>query len=663
MRFCDNAEAFRVLRAMALGTGFDIAARQSKSSEYGEFRCRKGGRVKGSTTGKCDCPFMIKTSRSPLGGVYIRMDDSLCLTHNHPLEPEHYAHMLLPTDVENMITELSRSGIKPVQIMKFLEARGIRLSSLQIQWITKKHRVLDFDNETENLRIMMEGMEGSLVRFFQASVAGEEHRWGALTCTAEELQNLKVYGDVIFLDGTYCNLKMKWEVVPVTCITTDGNLASGGVFYGAMANESVYGWLLSELWELKSHDEVRWCTVVTDEDVAFLAAFRSFNLDAIRNGHNTGLRHILCAFHKERNFESALMRCGMSKSERVKAKELFKTICYCPHREYVDHCAAELRSMNEKLAKYMNREIDPLLGNFSRAYLSDVHAIGFNTTSPAESMNRLLKHGLSGTPTLAASRSHFISVIHDHDQNSVFKLARRRRPVIAKGWVPYDIYRFVGRKTADAIMHECEQRKRIEIILKQGQWDGDFDPRDLSQQDIGNLVFLARDMRRPDLVYELTIEACQCGLLQFRGIPCSHILLLYDRLAMDFPKHLIHFRWCYAKDAGREPVTEGPDILDGREAEVLIAKGNEDSARQRYNVMFGLGKQLASRASQDKELAERYTQTLRQLLQELIELPPAASLQIEHQNASKDEERPIIDVVDTLGRPKGRPKTKRLGRS
>ena len=665
MRFGDNAEAFRVLRSMALGAGFDIAARQSKSSEYGEFRCRKGGRVKGGTTGKCDCPFLIKTSPSPFGGIYIRLDDSLCLTHNHALEPDHYAHLLLPTDVEDMIAELSRSGIKPVQIMKFLEARGLRLSSLQVQWITKRHRVLDFENETEQLELMMKGLDGSFVKFYRATVANEEHRWGALTCTGTELENLKAYGDVIFLDGTYCNLKKKWEVVPITCITTDGNLASGGIFYGAMSNEMVYKWLLSELWELRMRDGgVRWRTVVTDEDTAFVAAFREFNLWALRNGHNTFLRHVLCAFHKERNFDSQLVRCGMSKSERGRAKELFKDICYCPHRGHVDTCTAELRSMNAKLGKYMSKEIDPLLGNFSRAYLSDVHALGFNTTSPAESMNRLLKHGLSGIPSLVASRRHFVTVLHDHDQNVVLKLARRRHPVIAKGWVPSDLYRFIGRKTADAIMHECRQRNRIEITLKQGQWVGEFSPQSLAPQDIARLVFLARDMDKRDLVYELTINACQCGLLQFRGIPCSHILQLYEKLCMEFPKHLIHCRWCrnVDTDEGAAPYAEGLDISDESQ-EAQAPKEDTDSSKQRYNVVFGLAKQIASRASRNKEVAERCIRTLRGLLHEMIELPPEDASEYTDESAPRNQEpRDIVDVVDAIGRPKGRPRTKRLGR-
>ena len=113
LRFTDNTEAYQVLRSMAWGAGFDIAARQSKKSDYGEFRCRKGGRVKGDTTGKCDCPFIIKTSTSPLGDVYVRVDDSLVLSHNHPLEPERYGHLLLPRKLEKLYMNCTSLELSP----------------------------------------------------------------------------------------------------------------------------------------------------------------------------------------------------------------------------------------------------------------------------------------------------------------------------------------------------------------------------------------------------------------------------------------------------------------------------------------------------------------------------------------------------------------------
>ena len=181
MVFADNNEAFSALRNLALRAGFDIATRQTKSRLYGEFHCRLGGRARGETTGKTGCPFRSKTQHRMSGGVSIRIDDSLCLEHNHELDPAHYARFPLPTEVTDLVVDLSRSGIKPVQIMKFMEQRGIAISGLDIQWLTKRNRVLRFEGETDDLIRLMVDSDGSLVKVFEARIGEETHRWGVLT--------------------------------------------------------------------------------------------------------------------------------------------------------------------------------------------------------------------------------------------------------------------------------------------------------------------------------------------------------------------------------------------------------------------------------------------------------------------------------------------------
>lgn len=661
LRFADNGEAFRVLRTKAWGAGFDLASRQSTLLEYGEFRCTKGGRVRGRKTAKCDCPFVIKTSMSPMGEVYIRMDASLCVEHNHDLDPGQYVHKLLPSEVEELASEMWRSGVKPVQIMKFMQARGIMVSTLQVQWMVRKQRIVEFENQTEHLAALMKESPGSLVEPFEATVDKQKHRWGMLTFTADELENLERYGDVLFIDGTYSNLRLKWEIIPITGITTDGNLCCCGVFYAAMTNETILGWLLSKLWQLKRNDVVKWRTVITDEDAAFLAAFRELNLWGLRNGYDIGLSHVLCAFHKERNFESALVKSGLTKGERATAKDLFRIICYCPHRGYVDHCVQELNAMNERLKKYLDKEINPLLGNFSRAYLRHVHALGYNTTSPSESMNRLLKHGLAGRPTLAESRQHFNIVLADHGRTSRAKVLRRRHPVLEKGWVPAEIYRFIGRKTAEGIMKEIEKAKEVDIDIKEGQWEGMFNPQEVSFEDVVKLVFVAREPGRNGHAYDLTTSGCECGLLTFRGIPCCHLLSLHKKLGWEFPRQLIHARWCLREPRQMDTEPWGEDRSNEETHQTPASETIEGTVQQRYNMLFGLAKQLASRASRNRELAERYCQGLRAMLAEMIALPPETFGGIS--GPEEDEAQPtIIDVVDIVGQPKGRPKGKRLGR-
>ena len=59
--------------------------------------------MRGRSTRKCNCPFVIKTSTNPLGEVFIRLDDSLCVQHNHALDPDKYMHKFLPREIEDYV--------------------------------------------------------------------------------------------------------------------------------------------------------------------------------------------------------------------------------------------------------------------------------------------------------------------------------------------------------------------------------------------------------------------------------------------------------------------------------------------------------------------------------------------------------------------------------
>ena len=55
--------------------------------------------------------------------------------------------------------------------------------------------------------------------------------------------------------------------------------------------------------------------------------------------------------------------------------------------------------------------------HFARSEMNGIEANGYNTSSPGESMNNLLKQGLSSAMTLRESREHFDHVLDSHEQN------------------------------------------------------------------------------------------------------------------------------------------------------------------------------------------------------------------------------------------------------
>ena len=98
--FDNNKELYDHLKVIANREGFDLASRQPLSSPYGMFYCRKKGRIKREKTNKCGCCFQFKSTNIN-GKIRIRIDASLELLHNRPLNPSIYSHKLLPDDQRN----------------------------------------------------------------------------------------------------------------------------------------------------------------------------------------------------------------------------------------------------------------------------------------------------------------------------------------------------------------------------------------------------------------------------------------------------------------------------------------------------------------------------------------------------------------------------------
>ena len=87
------------------------------------------------------------------------------------------------------------------------------------------------------------------------------------------------------------------------------------------------------------------------------------------------------------------MGCQESASKADRSREdLFKIVCYSPHRKACDDAIQGIEQLSPKLASYVAKHVKPLLTRFARAYLGDVFTKGYNTTSPAESHNNIIKN-------------------------------------------------------------------------------------------------------------------------------------------------------------------------------------------------------------------------------------------------------------------------------
>ena len=131
--------------------------------------------------------------------------------------------------------------------------------------------------------------------------------------------------------------------------------------------------------------------LVTDEDSAYLPALKDFKA----MHPNIEIKHILCAEHKIKNFEIKLQKTSLTKNKKQIARNLFYKICYSDSELVVDQSIKGLFDLDDfQLKKYMQKHIIPSLCKFSYAKIKKFWN-GINTTSIAESRNRMIKKRLT----------------------------------------------------------------------------------------------------------------------------------------------------------------------------------------------------------------------------------------------------------------------------
>lgn len=212
-----------------------------------------------------------------------------------------------------------------------------------------------------------------------------------LTFTIDDIVNLRLYGDVIFVDGTNVPNKLIWQCFPLTVVDENLSLQCGGVLFTARATHDIFEWFLScysELMESKKIGrEIK--TIISDEDPSFMKGLNDFNI----NNHKK-IYNIICYWHKYKNLEKKLNEIHLPSETNETIKALFNRIVRCPKKEVVLLCINEMKCICKELTEFVEKYIEPLLPQFSRAFIENF-TLGYNVSSLAESTNNLFKKDLS----------------------------------------------------------------------------------------------------------------------------------------------------------------------------------------------------------------------------------------------------------------------------
>jgi hypothetical protein len=239
--------------------------------------------------------------------------------------------------------------------------------------------------------------------------------------------------------------------------------------------------------------------------------------------------HLLCALHKKQNFLKKLNTCGESKQNKHQIKAFFDQVCYFDHLGMAEAALTDIKAFdNGRLNKYIQKHMQPVLRQFSKSRASDVFACGLNTSSAAESMNRMLKRGLvSRDHTLRQVREHFDARLNNHKALLASQaLKSRSRPL------PFEL--------PLGIQIQREIRKKIQGEMKLAA--------DLQVACMDEWTFQVQKKTLAGLIYgvigdqELRLFKCSCNLVRHAGCPCSHILAVHDFTELPLSRDYFHRR-------------------------------------------------------------------------------------------------------------------------
>ena len=683
LTFDSIESAFAHLKIEAMKRGWTISCNESFRATWATFYCSKGGRSRGKKTTKTDCPWKITLGPGIQPGTVRILKGHL--THNHVLTPDKYSIFTVDSQQQDLICKMLESGITPRCVQRFLERTGgPEFSSLQIRRLAGKRVTID-GPETEDLKRYMDSIGGVCQRM--ESRQGEDLFVHAVfTAAPFELQNLRQFGQVIWMDGTQKQNHLKWEIMPVTVIDQFKRIRSAGVFFVSRSDQDVIKWALRTL--LGDGAFLRILrTIITDEGTAFIPAFDSLMEEMNRgrsDNEKVGVSHVLCAFHKEQNYLKKVAKAGLTVIQRETAKDLFKIVCYSASKQACDDALSSIEALSAKLASYVAKHVRPLLSKFARSYLSNVFTKGYNTTSPAESHNNMIKSVmLAGRVSTIREMRMDITLAHRNAE-----LSFRDK---MQGAFQNDHFTFVAHKAnfSPKIIAEIDATLAQALTLVCG------DNLEVFHPDAPKYTY--RVTHSDDDNYD-----CSCGKVGHYGLPCAHIIAVmkkegrnYER---DYPLRLISRVW-WINDPSEVliPVDRNGQLTDdSREGEAPVVRddvfpnGNplEDSTsnekefgerdvitlltdkerfvqqKERYLTLFHLAKTVASIGSRSLEVSQKVHDDLQAMLNTMLHIPETTSGAVSDAPSDEDEDPPnnegtptrIVEVHDVSGRPRGRPK-------
>lgn len=571
------------LKTKATEEGFKLVQVNSSKDNKVKLRCylhTKKGKDPLLNTG---CNFYINIREGHNESHVIWRVTSFELCHNHINDPFVYLHKLVSPNTRKLIFTLMKNGVDSQVISKILgETIGQMLSSAQIAEVCrgeKKIKRLLRVAESEELRNHMLATNGHFLYDDSEDTEDIIKRKVFATFTSEELENLRLFGDFVSIDPTYCSMSSNWTIIPLTVIGYEREIRSAGLVFASSTKSEIFRWLLAILVsELPCKNILT--TICSDDDVGLAGAFAEAKMNEGKNEIDekiSRLNRVICYWHKIENFIKYIVTLHLPQDEEKKYIQLFRIMGMTRDKVLAEKCHSKLEE-NTKIKEYMIQNVNGKLNMMMKSSI-DYFTCGYNTSSISESANRRMKRILPDRPqTLKEIREHLTFTENNSRFNKRFVKGRKLKKVKSKYIVDIMSNLNVAETIAESISGSISKSQNLEI-----KFSGCNSATIIEKKNNCNEK---EDNELSTETYIIKNGKCSCLKQESAGLPCSHIIrFLMEKGENLYESLKINDRWIihqpnditFSTEISKKITIEKPNVAPSDDVErfvILKAKAN-----------------------------------------------------------------------------------------
>lgn len=513
-------EAFDYIGKFGLQNGIRFAHIDSFNSAYKYNHMRIYCTSKNEANVKCPCSLKLTSKTKNYKFVAVELT-SYKEQHNHVLNSENTNFLLMSVDKLKILKSLRRARVPVFSIIRiFKEWYDTNLVYRQIITLERYYS----DNKIDSLQSLelsnyMKDKDGLFFIKFDTK-NGIKVTEAVLTFEKFELSNLE-RSYVISIDGTNFPNTMNWELVPITTKDNNSTIQSCGALFARTLNKDIVLWTFEKLFSLSQSSNI--ITVISDEDSAVVYAIPIWN-----KSNNKILHHILCRFHKIRNFLIRLKAIVKNQEDYDEIKQHLRRMMSTRFEEVAFKKILEIKSFGySEIDQYIENNI---LNNEEKLLVSkmDTLTLGNYTTSNSESSNSLVKRA-HHKETLKSMREEITWWFLQKNRNFEYAESRKRPRI-------YPIQQKFNMKGPERIIKllQFSFDKALRLIEKK--------PSNAVENSNESQIIYFDPLEKEDVEEVIVSKAnltCQCRRVIVEGLPCSHLIRCCISMDID-PWVLIH---------------------------------------------------------------------------------------------------------------------------